>query len=215
MVICLYVSDYMLSVLTLCSVFPSSCLPDLLPPLFRHVCMVLLEDHLHQACQPLQRGTITRFSKTSPLSMHVYTQLLTWGRPDGCNFVKICLFHSSSAFPRLRRSVMRRKRGQSPNRRSYGELPPVFLCTPAQEPEVRLSRVSKCETVRVRMNLSACLHPLCLSCSVTRHRCVDMMQQSVTVTAVKLSSLTGVITAPRVTCKKTIDIFLFQLYLPL
>lgn len=47
--------------------------------------------------------------------------------------------HSSSAYPRLRKSVMRRKRGQSPSKRSYGELPPVCLCTPAQEQEVRLT----------------------------------------------------------------------------
>lgn len=57
----------LLLVLTLCLTFPSSCLPDLLPPLFHHVCVVILEDHLHQACQPLQRGTKTRCSKTSLL----------------------------------------------------------------------------------------------------------------------------------------------------
>lgn len=35
-----------------------------------------------------------------------------------------------------------------------------------------------------------------------RYYFVNTLQQSVTVTAVKLSSLTGVITAPHVTCKK-------------
>lgn len=39
--------------------------------------------------------------------------------------------------------------------------------------------------------------------------CVDAMQQSDTVTAVRLSSQTGVITAPRATCKKTIFVEYF------
>lgn len=103
-------------------------------------------------------------------------------------------FHSSSACPRLRKSVMRRKRGQSPSKRFYGEPPPVCLCTPAQEPEVHLCL---CLNVNVRV---------CWSCPITRSCCVDMMQQSVTVTAVKLSSQTGVIIALRVTCKETIFI---------
>lgn len=39
---------------------------------------------------------------------------------------------------------------------------------------------------------------------LTRYCCVGMTQRSVTATAVKLSSQTGVITAPRATCKNTL-----------
>lgn len=70
--------------------------------------------------------------------------------------------HSSSAYPRLRKSVMRRKRGQSPSKRSYGELPPVCLCTPAQEPEVRLTYM------RVQM-WTRHVSPLCRCCPLTAY----------------------------------------------
>lgn len=86
---------------------------------------------------------------------------------------------------------MRRRKGQSPSRRSCGELPPVCLCTPAQEPEVRLASVSK----RSMSSLTSVLEP-------SSNCYVNAMQQSVTVTAVKSSSLTAVITALHVTCKE-------------
>lgn len=134
--------------LTLCLMFPSSCLPDLLPPLFHHVRVVLLEDHLHQAWQPLQRGTLARFNKAKA-HFRCIAVTCCWHKVNpvvalGSFFI---FPRSSSAYPKLRKSVTRRRRGQSPSKRSYGELPPVYLCTPAQEPEVRLTCVSKCERV--------------------------------------------------------------------
>lgn len=60
------------------------------------------------------------------------------------------------------------------------------------------------KTVCCFVFVTACLH-LCVGAIwliLTSYCCVNMMQQSVTVIGVKLSSQTGVITAPHVTCKK-------------
>lgn len=193
---------------------PASCLPDLLPPLLHHVCMVLLEDHLHQACQPLQRGIITQFTTIVLLSLSLPVSAISLFQWSNCNLYflkKMCAapLPSSFAYQRLRRRVMKRRRGQSPSRRSCGELPPICLCIPAQAPEVLLH-----SHMSVRINVS-----VLKSFPFWQDHCVTMMQQSDTVTAVKLSSRTAVITAPRVTCKRlntdweNFSSFFFSLYL--
>lgn len=110
--------------------FHSSCLLDILPPLLHHVCLVLLEDHLHQTFKPLQRGNWS--SKPSRQRPRNPVNRLS-------NF---CVFLSSSACPRLTRSATRRRRGRSRSRRSCGELPTPCRSTPAQELEVCATCVS-------------------------------------------------------------------------
>ena len=129
--------------------FPCSRLPDLLPPLFHHVCMVLLEDHLHQACKPFQRGTRFSILPACLVILHVNIKSTWWL----LKHLPLFFLNFSFACPRLRRSVMRKKRGQSPSKRSYGGLPPVCLYTPAQELEVNLVFVCVHECVCV----SVCL----------------------------------------------------------
>lgn len=135
-----------LVVLTLCLMFPCSRLPDLLPPLFHHVCMVLLEDHLHQACKPFQRGTRFSILPACRVILHVNIKSTWWL----LKHLPLFFLNFSFACPRLRRSVTRRKRGQRPSKRSYGGLPPVCLYTPAQELEVNRVCVWVCEWERER-----------------------------------------------------------------
>lgn len=162
--------------------FPSSCLPDLLPSIFHHVCLVLLEDHLHQTFKPHQRGIY-------------WPNQALWNSSPRTAFQTFS-FLSSSACPRLTRSATRRRRGRSRNKRSCGGLPTLCPCTPAQEPEVCAAHVSHIAPDGVISWPYSC--------------CVTVAQQSATVTGAKSSSQTGVITAPHVTCKKSFFImFIF------
>lgn len=93
----------------------------------------------------------------------------------------------SFACQRLKKSAMKRKRGQNPSKRSSGELRAICLSTPAQEQEVPLVT-------------HPCPKLLFLKLTLNHNRDLSL-QRSVTVTAVRWSNLTGVITAPPATCK--------------
>lgn len=109
---------------------------------------------------------------------------------------------SSSAWLRLRRSVTRRRNGQNPSKRFCGELPPACHFTPALEQEVR-AHWALTFSIPVyswyRLQFTILSHNN-TDISSDQIRIFFFFQQFVTVTAVKLSSLTVVITALRATC---------------
>lgn len=94
--------------------------------------------------------------------------------------LKMCHFHSSFAFRRRKRSATRRRRDQSLSRRFCGEWRLTCLCTRAPEPEVCL------HGNRIQANG---LH------SSPSWQSIVLIQGSDTVTAVKSSNQTAVITA--------------------
>ncbi len=133
--------------------FSSSCLPDLLPPLLHHVCMVVLEDHLHQTCQPLQRGTITHSSATSAL---FYMSVTVWWHKVGLNASK-SLFVFAPVLPAQGWEGALREGGEA--RVSAGDFVEGCHQPAPVHPHRSWRYVTMCVCVCVCLNMTVCWHP--------------------------------------------------------
>lgn len=170
----------MVFILSLCTFCLRSCLPVLLPSLFHHVCVVLLEDHLYQTFKPFQRGT-------DPIKMHIFTACLYISVGINWQLLKNGLL----PMPVLPAKGWKRALWKGREAR-----------IPARDPLESCEQSASLHPHRSRRYLSPhlCPHFLLFTSSLNNSRDLSL-QPYVTVTAVRWSSLTGVITAPPATCK--------------
>lgn len=167
--------------LSLCVTLLRSCVPVLLSSLFHHVCVVLLEDHLYQTFKPFQRGTEPK------KKMNIFT---------ACPHIYVgnnCWLLNNGILPTPVLPAKGWKRALWKGRETR---------IPARNPLESCEQSASLHPHRSRRYLQSRPYPNVLFFKLfLHHKCDLSLQPSVTVTAVRLSSLTGVITAPPATCK--------------